>query len=42
MPAAGDFAVTVGSDMVSLAETDPVAVSGSTVTLTLAKAVLRN
>ena len=42
VPAATDFAVTVGSDTVSLAETDPVAVSGSTVTLTLAKAVLRN
>ncbi len=40
-PEATDFAVTVNGSAVSLAETNPVAVSGSTVTLTLAEAVLR-
>ena len=39
--AAGDFTVTVGGSPVSLAETNPVAVSGSAVTLTLAAAVER-
>ena len=40
VPAAGAFTVKVGGTAVDLAETSPVAVSGSTVTLTLAKAVL--
>ncbi|WP_419857168.1 SwmB domain-containing protein [Candidatus Palauibacter irciniicola] len=40
LPAAGDFAVEVGGSAWALAETNPVAVSGSTVTLTLAAAVL--
>ena len=39
-PAAGDFAVTVGGSAVDLADTDPVAVNGTVVTLTLAAAVL--
>ena len=39
VPAASAFAVTVGGTAVSLAATNPVAVSGSTVTLTLAGAV---
>ena len=38
-PAAGDFTVKVGGSEVSLAATDPVAVTGSSVTLTLAAAV---
>ena len=38
VPAATAFAVTVGGSAASLAETDPVAVSGKTVTLTLASA----
>ncbi len=38
LPAAGDFAVHVGGSAVSLAQADPVAMSGSTVTLTLASA----
>ena len=40
LPAGTDFAVTVGGEAASLADTAPV-VSGSTVTLTLAAAVLR-
>ena len=39
-PAAADFAVTVGSASRALASATPVAVSGRTVTLTLATAVL--
>ena len=38
VPAGTAFAVTVGGSAASLAETDPVAVSGKTVTLTLASA----
>ncbi len=38
-PAAGDFTVTVAGNTVSLASTNPVVVSGSAVTLTLASAV---
>ncbi len=41
LPAETDFAVTVAGDTVDLAETDPVAVSDTTVTLALAEAVLR-
>ena len=40
LPAGRDFAVTVGGEAASLADTAPV-VSGSTVTLVLAEAVLR-
>ncbi len=40
-PAGNDFAVTVGGSAVSLAETDPVEVTDTTVTLALAEAVLR-
>ena len=39
VPAAGAFTVKAGGTAVSLADTSPVAVSGSTVTLTLAAAV---
>ena len=39
VPAASAFAVTVAGSAASLAETDPVAISGKTVTLTLASAV---
>ena len=39
VPAATAFAVTVGGSAVSLADTEPVAVSGKTVVLTLASAV---
>ncbi|MDE0194895.1 MAG: SwmB domain-containing protein [bacterium] len=41
VPAAGDFAVTVDGSAAALADTNPVAVNGAVVTLTLAKAVLR-
>ena len=40
VPAAGAFTVKVGGTAVSLADTSPVAVSGSTATLTLAEALL--
>ena len=40
VPAAGDFEVTVDGTAVDLAETNPVAVAGSAVTLTLAVEVL--
>ena len=39
VPAAGDFEVKVDGTAVALAATDPVAVAGNTVTLTLASAV---
>ena len=39
VPAAGDFAVTVAGTTATLASSNPVAVSGKTVTLTLATAV---
>ena len=39
VPAADAFTVTVAGDEVDLADTNPVSVSGSTVTLTLAEAV---
>ena len=41
VPAAGDFTVTVDGDTVALADTNPVGVAGSAVTLTLASAVER-
>ncbi len=40
-PAADAFTVTVEGSQVELSDTDPVAVAGKTVTLTLAEAVLR-
>ena len=39
VPAAGDFAVKVGGEAAALADTNPVNVAGSAVTLTLAEAV---
>ena len=42
LPDAGDFTVTVNGDEASLADTNPVAIDGAAVTLTLATAVPSN